>query len=85
MPSFAVQLKNTTSKPVAWDVYFVEQGWATTQQQEGTVPANATTTIYIYPDGSQVCTVDAPTDFHLQVRSDTAAVLGTVTDRVTPP
>jgi photosystem II stability/assembly factor-like uncharacterized protein len=85
VPSFAVQLKNTTSKPVAWDVYFVEQGWATTQQQEGTVPANATTTIYIYPDGSQVCTVDAPTDFHLQVRSDTAAVLGTVTDRVTPP
>lgn len=94
LPSFQVTLKNGTSEPVAWTLEYDHRNgepWAASQYPGGTLPAGASQTITIYPNGQVACPgINGPTDYRLRVRQDTQAsvggpVLGTVTDRVSPP
>ena len=94
LPSFQVTLKNGTSQPVSWTLEFVEYAgndpWASSQYPSGTLPAGASQTITIHPNGQAVCPgLNGPTDYHLRVRQDTQAavggpILGTVTDKISP-
>ena len=96
LPSFTITLKNGTSSPVAWTLEFDlatngQDPWAGAQEPSGTLAAGQSKTVTIYPNGPAVCGgLNGPTDFRVRVRQDTQStvggpLLGTVTDRVSPP